>query len=161
MEMPTTYSRIQISLHWIIALLVGFQIVLHDSIVNVWRDRMNGTIPNEPTPQLHVAIGVLILVLALWRLALRLHRGTPSLPESEHTALKIIATATHALFYALLFGMPISGAAAWFLGVPQPAVVHTIAEKVLVALIILHIAAGLAQHFWFKTNVLKRMLGMK
>lgn len=161
MAMPTTYSKTQIYLHWIIALLVGFQIVLHDSIVSVWHDRMTGVIPNEATPNLHVAIGVLILVLALWRLVIRLTRGAPALPESEHSALKMIAAATHALFYALLFAMPISGAAAWFLGIAQPANAHTIIEKVLVALIILHIVAGFAQHFWFKTNVLKRMLGMK
>jgi cytochrome b561 len=73
--------------------------------------------------------------------------------------LKALATATHWLFYLLLVGMPISGATAWFAGLPQPAVAHSLAEKVLIPLILLHIVAALAQHFWFRTDVVKRMVG--
>jgi cytochrome b561 len=34
-----------------------------------------------------------------------------------------------------------------------------LAGKILVALVLLHALAALVQHFWFKTDVLKRMLG--
>lgn len=156
---PASYSKTQIALHWVIMLLVLFQIVLHDEIVQLWSGRMDGTLPNVPTPNAHVAVGFLILVLVVWRLALRLRRGVPALPASEHPALKLVASGTHILFYVLLIGMPFSGAAAWIFGVAPAALAHSVAEKVLIALIAVHVLGALAQHFWFKTDVLKRMLG--
>ena len=74
-------------------------------------------------------------------------------------ALKLVASGTHILFYVLLIGMPLSGAAAWILGVAPAAQAHSVAEKLLILLIGLHVLAALAQHFWFKTDVLKRMVG--
>lgn len=156
---PSNYSKTQIALHWIVMLLVLFQILMHDEIVQLWTGRMSGTLPNVATPNVHVAVGFLILALVVWRLVLRLRRGVPALPASEHPALKLVASGAHILFYVLLIGMPLSGAAAWILGVAQAAQVHSIAEKLLIALIALHVLAALAQHFWFKTDVLKRMLG--
>ncbi|MEQ8601052.1 MAG: cytochrome b/b6 domain-containing protein [Devosia sp.] len=158
---PQTYSKTQIALHWIIALLVLFQIVVHDEIVRLWAGRIDGTLPNAPAPapNAHVAIGILILALVVWRLVLRLTRGVPALPADEHPALKLVASGTHILFYVLLIGMPLSGAAAWILGVTTAAQAHSIAEKLLILLIALHLLAALTQHFWFRTDALKRMLG--
>lgn len=156
---PANYSKTQIVLHWVTMLLVLFQIVLHDEIVRLWTGRMDGTLPNVATPNAHVAVGFLILALVAWRLVLRFRRGVPALPASEHPALKLVASGTHALFYVLLVGMPLSGAAAWIFGVAPAAQAHSVAEKLLILLIALHVLAALAQHFWFKTDVLKRMLG--
>lgn len=156
---PATYSKTQIALHWVIMLLVLFQILAHDEIERLWTGRMDGTLPNVATPNVHVAVGFLILALVVWRLVLRLRRGVPPLPATEHPALKLVASGTHILFYVLLIGMPLSGAGAWILGLGPAAQAHSIAEKVLIALIALHVLAALAQHFWFKTDVLKRMLG--
>lgn len=156
---PSNYSKIQIALHWIIALLVLFQIIVHDEIVRLWSGRIDGSLPNAATPNVHVAVGFLILALVVWRLVLRLTRGVPALPDSEHPVLKLAASGAHILFYVLLIGMPLSGAAAWILGVAPAAQAHSIAENLLIALIGLHVLAALAQHFWFKTDVLKRMIG--
>ncbi len=156
---PKDYSTTQVTLHWLVVLLVLFQVFLHDDVVRIWTGRMGGTLPNEATPNLHVAVGLLILVLVVWRLVLRLWRGVPAPPASEHPALKVVASATHILFYVLLLGMPISGSVAWFLGKDVAAQAHSLAGKILVALVLLHALAALVQHFWFKTDVLKRMLG--
>jgi len=156
---PTTYSRMQIILHWTVVVLVLFQIVFHDGIVALWDARMDGTIPNVPTPDLHAAAGTLIFVLMAWRLALRLRRGVPDLPKDQHPALKLAASATHILLYVLLLGMPLSGLAAWVFGLELAAQMHSTARLLLIPLIALHFAAALAEHFWFKTDVLKRMLG--
>lgn len=159
MAAPATYSKIQIFLHWLIAALVIFQIVFHESIAEQWEARMEGVVPNEPVPNLHALFGMLIFLLVLARLWFRLARGVPAAPESEHPALRLAASATHALFYLLLFAMPISGTFAWFLGFELPAELHEMAAKILIPLVALHVLAALAHHFWFKTNVLKRMLG--
>lgn len=156
---PASYSRTQIALHWAVAALVLFQIFLHDGIVEAWTGRMDGSLPNQPTPDLHVIAGMLIFVLVLWRLVLRFTRAVPALPTNEPQILKVAAAGTHLLFYVLLLAMPLSGAAAWFLGAEPAAVAHVLARFVLVPLLVLHVLAALAHHFWFKTNVLRRMLG--
>lgn len=156
---PATYSKTQIVLHWTVMLLVLFQILAREEIVRLWTGRMDGTLPNAATPNVHVAVGFLILVLTVWRLVLRLRRGVPALPAGEHPALRAVASGTHILFYVLLIGMPLSGASAWIFGLAQPAQVHSAAEKLLLLLIALHVLAAFAQHFWFKTNVLRRILG--
>jgi cytochrome b561 len=160
MAIAVSYTRTQIALHWTIAALVIFQILFHGGIKSVWFDRMDGTVPNEPTPNLHIVIGLAIFALVIWRLWLRFARGVPPLPEDEHPALKALATAVHWLFYGLLILMPISGVAAWFAGLSQPATAHSLFEKALIALVVLHVVGALTQHFWFRSDVLRRMLGL-
>lgn len=157
---PASYSKAQIVLHWTIAALAFFQILMHDGIVQAWDARMEGSLPNEPTINPHAIAGVLILVLVLWRLVLRRQRGVPGLPEGEHPVLKALVTGTHWLFYILLIAMALSGMAAWFFGLEAMATVHSAARLVLIPLILLHVVAALAQHFWFRTDVLRRMLGL-
>jgi cytochrome b561 len=158
MAAPASYTRMQIGLHWLIAAIVGFQIVFAEGIKEAWEARMTGAVPNEPYPTPHTIAGIVIFALMLWRLALRLRHGAPPPPASEHPALRFVAGATHVLFYVLLIGMPLSGAAAWFFGLDLPAQAHGIAAKALIALTILHIAAAIAHRFWFKSGVMERML---
>jgi cytochrome b561 len=147
----------QIILHWLIAALVALQFLLAEGIETLWRDRMTGAIPNEAFPTPHTVTGFAILVLMLWRLVLRLRHGAPPPPAGEAPALARVAQATHALFYLLLIGMPVSGAIAWFGGLRLPAEAHGVAASVLLVLVVLHVAAALAHQFWWKTDVLRRM----
>jgi cytochrome b561 len=157
-SVPVSYTRGQIILHWLIAALVLFQIFFHDAIEELWRARMNGSAPNEPTPTAHTIVGMLIFVLMIWRVVLRLRNGAPPPPADEHPVLRFVAAATHVVFYLLLLGMPVSGAVAWFGGLQLPAAAHSTAGKVLIALVILHVAAALAHRFWFKSGVMERMV---
>lgn len=159
MASPLTYSKTQIALHWLVAALVAFQILLHEGISELWEDRMSGAIANAPSPNPHAIVGIIIFALAIWRVTLRFTQGVPALPEGESPLLKLVAAGTHVLFYVLLIGMPISGGVAWFFGLPLPAEAHGLASKLLIVLILLHIAAALFHHFWLKTDVLKRMVG--
>lgn len=157
MSIPAAYSRTQIALHWIIAAIVAYQILFSEGIEGLWRDRMTGAIPNEASPTPHAIAGLLILVLMIWRVALRLRRGAPPLPPGENPALAMVSKVTHGLFYLLLIGMPVSGAVAWFGGFELPAELHGAAGNLLILLIVLHVAAALAHQFWWKTDVLRRM----
>jgi len=156
---PTSYSRAQIILHWTIAALVFFQILMHDGIVKVWDGRMDGMLPNQPTINPHAVAGALILVLVLWRLVLRRRRGVPGLPEGEDPALKALVTGTHVALNLLLILMALSGMAAWISGVEAIGDAHAIARLVLIPLISLHILGALYHHFWLRNDVLRRMLG--
>lgn len=157
MAAPDNYSRTQIILHWTIAALVIFQLVFHEGMEDAWDIREDGG--TVPLVNPHVVVGILILALAIWRLSLRLIRGVPPAPSSEPAPLRLLAAGTHWAFYALLFVMPFSGMALWFFEVEDAGDVHDSARLVFIALILLHIVGALAQHFWFKTDVLKRMLG--
>ncbi len=157
MKDPIAYSRAQIALHWIIVVLMLGQYLLHGGIEAAWGARMDGSLPNEPFPNPHAIVGIIIFLLAIWRIALRLRVGAPALPEKEPAALKAVAKLTHLAFYVLLVGMPISGALAWVLGLELPANAHGVAAKVMLALIVLHVAGALFQQFVLKTGLMERM----
>lgn len=160
MSAPVTYTKTQIALHWVIAALVAFQILAHQGIQSLWIQRLRGEIPDEPSFQLHALVGIAIGLLVLWRLWLRFAKGVPEAPESEHPVLRLTAAGVHVLFYILLLLMAASGLAAWFGGIREAGLVHSVSEKLLLVLIFVHVLAALAHQFVFRTNVLRRMLGM-
>jgi cytochrome b561 len=157
---PNTYSKTQIALHWIIAAMVFFQLIFNEGIEELWEARTEGSALDVQFANPHVVIGIVIAVLVLWRIWLRLSRGAPPAHAEEPPALRLVAAATHILFYTLLLLMPLSGGLAWFGGVEQAARFHGLLEKVLIPLIALHVAGALAQHFIFRSNALKRIFGM-
>ncbi len=158
---PQGYSVLQIVLHWMIAVLVIFQILAHDGMEAAWH-AFNKNTPLAPDDalyaNLHIIAGILIFVLALWWIALRLKRGAPPLPEKEHPLLKWLARATHFLLYLIILGMPILGAAGWYLNLPQLVHLHSTGRLLLIPLVIFHGAAALVQHFVLKSDALKRMV---
>jgi cytochrome b561 len=142
------YSATQIMLHWTVALLVAFQFFLNHGIGDAFRAIMGG---EEPT-------GLLILMLALWRIVLRLTLGAPPAPENEGPLLRRVAKITHVALYVLILLVPLSGAAAWFGTLGGAAAAHNILKLLLLAVVLLHIAGALVQHFVFRSDVLMRML---
>jgi hypothetical protein len=85
-------------------------------------------------------VGLLVLLLALWRLAIRLLRGEPAPPPEENILLTWIAVATHFLLYLLIFGMPITGARAWYFDLGAMGEIHEFAEPVIIAVVGLHVS---------------------
>jgi cytochrome b561 len=59
--------------------------------------------------QIHKALGIAILVLALIRLALRAHYGAQALPADLPVPIKLAAELSQYIFYALMIGMPLIG----------------------------------------------------
>ncbi|TGQ31231.1 cytochrome b/b6 domain-containing protein [Mesorhizobium sp. M00.F.Ca.ET.216.01.1.1] len=158
---PAGYTRTQILLHWAIAALVVLQLVIGEDIKPAYRALSRGTEPAAAdmfNANVHVYAGLAVLVLAIWRLALRLQRGIPVAPSEERVLLKRIAAATHSLLYLFIFGMPITGALAWFLNLDAMGEIHELAKPVIIVVVTLHAAAALWQHFYLKSDVLVRML---
>ena len=156
--MVTGYTRTQIVLHWAIFLLIVLQFVLHEPMSEAWEQIEDGLpVAFNPLVAQHVATGILILVLAVMRIAIKLRRGAPPLPENEHPLLKLAAHGTHLALYALMLLMPISGAVAWFVGVEAAAEGHEVMKTLMLILVVLHVAGALFQQFYLKSDVLNRM----
>jgi cytochrome b561 len=159
MTHPKGYFTAQIALHWIVAVLVAAQFIFHEAIVDAWRAIERGTeIAFDPLVMGHVIGGVLILGLVVWRLALRLTRGTPLPPENEPAGLGKLAHVVHWGFYAVLAGMSVTGGLAWFGGLATAAEVHEAGKAVLLAMIALHVAAVPFHRFVLKNNVMARIV---
>jgi len=96
------YSYTAITLHWLIALLLAFQIALG------WA--LEGNISPElfARYQLHKSVGITILLLSLARLAVRLFAARP--PASEGPAwTRALAGIVHWLFYLVMILGPVTG----------------------------------------------------
>ncbi len=156
---PKGYSRPQIALHWIAAVLIVAQFVLHDPIVAAWEAISKGEAPEVGLlVWWHLIGGSLILALVVWRLALRMKRGVPALPDKEAPLLKGLAHLTHWSLYALMFILPITGLATWFGENETADFIHTTLKLPLLVLVLLHFAAALFQQFVLRTGLINRML---
>jgi len=158
MPAPKGYSARQIRLHWIVALLIVLQFVLHEPIAEAWEMVLQGQVPafNWLIPA-HVIGGALVLIFALWRLVLRQKRGVPAAPIEEPAPLRMAAHLGHLALYALMILMSVSGAVAWFGGVTGAASAHEAMKLALLALVGLHVLAALWHQFWLKDGLMLRM----
>jgi cytochrome b561 len=162
-------------LHWLILALLIAQFIVAWSMPHIGRNTRPDTVIN-----LHFSIGVLILSVAVVRLAWRFTHGEPApldgLPPWQLATARVI----HWLLYVLLFVLPLLGwaNASWrgfpvaLFGLELPKLmatrapgfawtgdVHTLlAYWVLLTLVGLHVAAALYHYFVRRDRVLQRML---
>ena len=172
-EPRNRYSTVSLILHWLIAALVVTQVALvagHEAIEG-----------DRALLNLHRSVGLSILLLTLGRLGWRVANPAIPLPDAMRRWEKLLARATHVLFYAFLIAMPLVGWAAssaagrdilWFGLFQWPLLpigggrevagrlmdVHELAAKALYVLILLHVAGALKHHFVNRDNVLHRMI---
>lgn len=165
------YSSGAIFFHWVIAALVIANIViglLHESL-------LRGTMP------LHKSIGLTVLALSVLRVIWRLTHPIPPLPSDTSGWDKALARTTQAIFYVLLFVMPLTGWAMvsagatprpldWFGVFPVPLLpvtgevggashqIHVVLGWLFGALVLLHIAGALRHHLLLRDRTLSRML---
>ena len=157
--MPKGYSSTQIALHWIIALLITGQFLFNEPMAEAFESALEGELqPFSWAVWAHIAGGIAILALALWRVALRRSRGAPPPPEGEHSLPGRIATLTHWALYALILLLPVGGLVAWFGGVELAGEGHGLLSNVLLFVVAVHVAAALWHQFWLKDHLLRRMM---
>jgi cytochrome b561 len=100
------YTRVAVTLHWLIAALVVAQLILGWSMIDI---------PKQPVGvrafwfNLHKSIGMTIAWLVLVRIAWRFRHPAPPLPASVPGWQRRAAAVSHALLYACLLGMPLVG----------------------------------------------------
>ena len=149
------FSRTQIVLHWVVAVLILFQFVTHEAIEDWWRDSTGG-LP-DPGPAFgHIVAGMAVLVLMIVRVAVRWRRGAPEQPDDISPLLKHASHWAHVALYAVLFLIPISGLAAIFIASPA-AEAHEILTSLLLALVVLHVLGALYHLVIRRDGVFKRI----
>ncbi len=165
------YTRTAITLHWVIAALILFNLWLglgHDSLPKEWAVM--------PT---HKAVGITILFLTVVRIAWRLAHPAPPAPADIPEWQRAASRLSHFLLYAFLLIMPLTGWAMvsgskrrpleWFSAFEIPYLpvsdavsgfgheAHELLGWGLIALLVVHVAAALRHHFLLRDNVLARM----
>ncbi len=156
---PKGYSRVQIALHWVIAVLVITVFVTHDAMIAAAKAIKAGTWAGyDPAMLIHVVGGTVVFFLALWRLRVLMRRGVPLLPEDEPAVLRAIAMIVKVSLYVIMFLMPVTGVLQWFGDVALARQFHVLMDPVVPLTVLLHLLGALYQQFWLKTGVLSRML---
>ena len=177
------YSGVAMVLHWLIALAIIGMLALGF----IMTDAEPGSTQQFKLYQLHKSIGITILALSLFRLVWRLTHRPPPLPADMPLWQRVAARASHAGFYALMLGMPLTGwmvvsASPWniptvlfgFIPLPHLPVLSTLPNKapvektleqvhsagawILIGLLVLHVGAALYHHFFRRDDVLWGML---
>lgn len=158
MSARSTYSRLQIALHWMVALLISATWFLGDGMGRVWRNRIesgqSGLDGNTP----HVWLGMVVFALVLLRLIVRLVQGAPAPVPGTPKLLELAAHWGHRLLYLLMLVVPAAGMTAWYLGLRDAGEVHEVAANALMLLAIAHALAALFHHYVLRDGALHRMM---
>lgn len=160
-DKPARWTSTNIAIHWTIVGLLALQLITQNWIGGLYGATKEGAVPTGMQSLFgysHMIVGTLILLLMIYRFWDLYKFGSPPHPPAEPGWSKILATANHWAFYALLVGIPLGGLVVWFFQIDWIASAHEIAAKVLAALVVLHVAGAIAHQVWFKTSVLKRKM---
>jgi cytochrome b561 len=171
---PTRYDPVARALHWgMAAAIMALWVIGH----------MIDTLPKGPIRSevigLHKSIGVIMLVLAVGRLAWSVARPQPPLPAAMPGGERMLAKLGHVALYALMLAVPVDGIlmsqsgghpVAVF-GLTLPVLMaksemwnavfkegHEVLGWVLAVVLAGHVAAALRHHLILKDDILRRML---
>lgn len=105
---PKRYSTGLLAFHWISALIVIVLLATGWWMLELICDpaRMKSAFPIF---QFHKSLGMLVFVVTLGRIALRLRRKPPSLPNGMPGWERLAALIAQATFYLLLVAIPVTG----------------------------------------------------
>jgi cytochrome b561 len=157
--LPRAYHWTQITLHWVVALLVAVQFATGGSIERTHHAVAHG---HEAQPfdlllhKIHNRTGLIILGLMLARLLLRIAIGAPAPSGVEGDWRTRAARATHVGFYVVLIAQASTGAIASYFFWPV-SVLHVALSKLLLALIAAHVFAALWHCFVLRDGAMARM----
>lgn len=152
------FSRVQIGLHWVVGLLILYNLLMGEDMSHVWRAGQGGGATMTTGAWAHIFLGIAVLALVLWRLVLRLTRGVPAAPEGESALMKLAGSAGHLALYVLMIAIPVTGLLAWYGGVTSLAAIHGELLKVILWVVItLHVVAAFYHQFVLKDGLMERM----
>lgn len=173
MTMPTRYHAALVIFHWLLAVLIIVMLCVGFFVL----DRMPNTDPGKiAVLRVHMAVGVLILVLTIARLVVRWCTRKPAPATTGYPALDRLAPVAHYGLYLVVVLMVGTGYVTGILaglpaivfggsGDPLPPsfgayptfAAHSRLALLLAALIILHVAAAFYHQLVRRDGLLRRM----
>ncbi len=173
-----SFGWISIILHWMMAIALIAMYFVGDWMVGL--DYYNSWY--KTAPDYHRAVGIIIGALMVFRLLWNVSQVKPKHLNPDDMRMNKLASATHYLFYLLVFIMVVSGylvstAKGQGVGVfglfEIPALfsdsddggelagdIHKWLGLGFILLVAMHAMAALVHHFKYKDRTLKRMLGL-
>jgi len=168
---PTSYHPLQVTLHWLIVVLVFAAFVIGKSMSG----QPNDTAKLTPLA-VHMGIGILTLIVIVVRFIARMKLPKPAHASTGNAFFDWLGTFVHYALYVLVFLMTISGMSLsiqsglpsivfFGSGASLPAdfydftarMLHRFIAPTLVLLVLLHVGAALYHQFTLKDNLLSRM----
>lgn len=176
----TRYDRVQIILHWLVALVLFFMIGLGLYMVEL--PKQSELPAGEESVRafyflMHKSMGLTVAMLIIFRVAWRLTHKAPPLPDSISKWQQRAAGLVHGAIYLLMLAMPLSGylqsmfskydTKFWGVVLPRLAEadnvargqftdLHKILAFLLIALILIHFAAAI-KHRLAGLDIFERM----
>lgn len=154
--MTAAYSRLQIALHWLIALLIAAAWFTHDGMGRALHQRIESGASGIEGNTLHVWLGGAVFTLVLIRLIVRATQGAPA--PIGTPAMQQAAVWGHRLLYVLMLAVPALGATAWYGGIEDAGEVHELAGNALMIVALAHAAVALWHQYVRRDGTLMRML---
>ena len=180
------YTTVAIFLHWLIAVSIIAMLATGLWMVDAIKVPETQALAYD-TYQFHKSLGITILALTALRILWRWLNPPPPLPAEMGTVARFAAHATHGLFYALMLALPLTGWAmvsASPFQIPtiifglfelphitpleqvqdkaaveaQIKMVHDLAGKLMIGLLLLHVAAALKHQFVDRDHLMARMI---
>lgn len=172
---PARYSRLSISLHWLMLLVIAATY----ACIELRELFPRGSDPREALKTWHFMLGLSVLLLVLVRIVARFVAPAPPIVPVPPAWQQLLAKLVHLALYLLMLGMPIAG---WlilsaegepvpFFGLELPALVakskdlaetienlHETVGQIGYFLIGAHALAALFHHYIVRDNTLRRML---
>lgn len=155
----TGYSRLQISLHWLIMAMVAVQVIIGENMTEMVDAIEEGNPVSAGVAlwgTVHYWLGLAILAAMLTRLVVRVTRGAPGHAGSAGWQT-LAAAILHWVFYAVLIAVPLSGLAAYY-GIADLGDLHGLSKPLLVVLVGIHVLAAVYNQYIRKDGTLTRML---
>src|SRR5882672_285364 len=101
---PTRHPLLVIAMHWgtMLALIVAVAVMFV-------RDAIENDTARQVLLQVHRQLGLLLLLAAMWRIAVRIRKNLADHAPDMASLLRWSAKVTHVLLYGLLLALPLVG----------------------------------------------------
>lgn len=171
--MGRKYTSLQITLHWLVFLLV---------VIAYCAMELRGFAPRSYRPligTLHFSCGISVLILMVARLVVRIFYRAPGIVPKPHPAITGMSHLAHTLIYLLFIALPVLGFLSVYyrggewqaFGISMPFRAepdedmeytlkswHELLANLGYFLIAIHAAGALIHHYVIKDNTLLRMM---
>ena len=153
----TRYSTLQITLHWLMAVLIAATWWLGDGMGRALRTRFQQDQTGFEGNTWHVWLGTAVLLLVLIRMIVRRTQGAPAPVNDTPPLLHRAGIWGHRLLYLLMLLVPVMGALTWYFKIGALGDPHAVVANGLMIVALGHALVALYHHYVLKDGTLRRM----